>query len=173
MRNKRRREISKEEKIWVIRAGVDGEADHLFLSVGMIVLRDPGMGNLKKLPNRRKAFYEAYEKLRPDETLTGIAGIGGKFFRFVHEVAVGDLVLYPSLKDKHLYIGRIKGRYRYSNRPDSNFPHQRQVIWVCSIPKWDLSEFANRELGAARTFFRLKNHAAEIRQVLARKHARR
>ena len=167
MRNEIKREKSKDaEKIWVIRAGVGGEADHLFLSGRVIVLRDPGMGNLKKLPSRREAFYEAYGKLRPDETRTGITGIGGKFFRFVHEIAVGDLVLYPSLKDKQLHIGRITGDYRYVTKPHRSFPHQRRVVWLYTIPKWRLSEFAHRELGAARTFFRLKNHAAEIKKIL-------
>lgn len=161
------------EKIWVIRAGIAGEADQLFLSEGMIILRDPGMGDLKKIPRRREAFYEAYRKLRPDETQTGIAGIGGKFFRFIHEVAVGDLVLYPRLKDSKLYIGRITGRYRYSKKLDKDFPHQRKVVWLASVPKLHLSAFAARELGAARTFFQMKTNVEEIRRLLKKSRLRK
>lgn len=157
------------EKIWVVRAGIRGEANHLFLSERLIVLRDPGMGTLKNIPKRREAFYQAYRTLKPDETPTGIAGIGGKFFRFIHEIAVGDLVLYPSVKDKQVHIGRITSGYRFSTTPDKNFPHQRSVVWFHSFPKSDLSMFAQRELGGARTFFRFKSHVEEIRTIVSAK----
>jgi restriction system protein len=166
VKNKERLNLAKATaKIWVIRAGVGGEADELFLSEGLVALRDPGMGDLKQLPKSRQAFHETYRKISPDETKTGIAGISGKFFRFVNEVALGDSVLYPRLKDKRVYFGTIKGDYCYSTKPVRNFPHQRKVVWVASISKGRLSEFARRELGAARTFFRLKTHTDEIYRI--------
>src|SRR5262249_25087503 len=42
----------------------------------------------------------AYRRAHPDETRQRSSGVGGKFFRFTHEVSVGDLVVYPSLRDK-------------------------------------------------------------------------
>jgi len=33
----------------------------------------------------------------------------GQLFRFVHEMAVGDLVVYPSKRDRLIHIGRIVG----------------------------------------------------------------
>jgi predicted Mrr-cat superfamily restriction endonuclease len=154
---------------WVIRAGKNGEAHDIFLKKSLIVLSDPGLGDLEKLPAKRESFYKAYGNIRPEETRTGITGIGGKFFRFVHEVKVGDQIIYPSLIDKLIYVGAVKSKYKYDIKMSSNFTHKRQVKWEYYFPKRLLSEYARRELNAARTFFQLKKNYDEIRKTFADK----
>ncbi|MFH0960554.1 MAG: hypothetical protein V1897_17845, partial [Pseudomonadota bacterium] len=73
-------------RVWVIRAGIRGNAEDYFLKKNRIVLNEPGFGDLNKIEPNRQSFYGAYGALRPDETPTAISGIGGKFFRFVHEM---------------------------------------------------------------------------------------
>ncbi|MCK4485409.1 MAG: hypothetical protein KAU38_01435 [Desulfobacterales bacterium] len=154
------------ESMWAIRAGKNGEAHELFLNGGMIVLSDTQMGNLSNIPPTREAFYSEYRQKHPDATKKGSAGIGGKYFRFTHEVQIGDLVLYPSLKDKQVYVGRVTGNYVYDLTVAPKFPHQRTVRWLYHFPKYLLTEFAKRELGAARTFFKFKTHTQEIKQLV-------
>jgi restriction system protein len=151
---------------WVVRAGKNGEANDLFLKKSLIVLSDPGLGDLKGLPAQRQSFYEAYENLRPNEKRAGITGIGGKFFRFVHEVKVGDQVIYSSLIDKQTYIGAVKSKYEYDVRMSLNFTHKRKVKWEYYFPKNLFSEYATRELNAARTFFEFKSNREELRKIL-------
>lgn len=146
---------------WVIRAGVKGSADNYFLNSNRIVLNDPGLGNLTHIEPNRQAFYYAYRIIRPNETRTSIAGVGGKFFRFIHEMQVGDIVLYPSLITHDIYVGEITGKYSYVEQ-DTEFPHQRRVKWIASFPKKSLSKPAKYELGAARTLFKYKKHINEI-----------
>jgi len=151
---------------WVIRAGINGSADSYFMDDSMIVLKDPGLGDLSKLEANRQSFYEAYRSIKPHDTHAGIAGIGGKFFRFVHEMQVGDIVLYPSLRTREVYVGEIKGKYRFVDK-DVDFPHQRKVQWIISFPKTSLSKTARYEIGAARTLFKYQKHLDEILEKLS------
>jgi restriction system protein len=159
--------------IWAIRAGKNGEADELFLTHGRIVLSDPGLGDLSKLTSERSVFYSAYRALHPDATNTAVGGIGGKFFRFVHEIEIGDLVLYPSLKDRQVYIGEITGDYIFDKSLCLKFPHQRSARWRYVVPKSEFSKKAQQELGAARTFFKFKRHANEIEEMITQKRVKR
>lgn len=161
------------KEIWAIRAGKNGEADELFLTHGRIVLSDPGLGDLSKLKPERSFFYSAYRSLHPDATKTAIGGIGGKFFRFVHEIQIGDFVMYPSLKDKQVYIGEVTGKYVFDESLCSKFPHVRSVRWRYVVPKADLSKKAQQELGAARTFFKFQRHVDEIMEMIAQKRVKR
>ncbi len=151
--------------VWVIRAGVGGSADSYFMTENIIVLNDPGLGDLSRIEPNRQAFYRAYESIRPDEMRAGISGVGGKFFRFVHEMQVSDIVLYPSLRTHKIYVGEIAGKYLFIKQ-NAEFPHQRKVRWITSFPKSSLSDTAKHELGAARTLFKYKKHINEILEIV-------
>ena len=146
---------------WVIRAGIRGSGDSYFMNEGIICLNDPGLGDLSQIKPDRQSFYDAYRVIKPDDTHAGIAGIGGKYYRFVHEMKVGDMVIYPSLRTRGIYVGEILGKYLF-NDLNTQFPHQRKVKWITSFPKDALSKSAQYELGAARTFFKYKKHINEI-----------
>lgn len=160
---------SKQSLAWGIRAGKNGEAHDLFIKCSLIVLSDADLGDLRLLPKERSAFYDAYGSRHSEEGRVAIRGIGGKFFRFVHEVQIGDLMLYPCIRDKQIYVGEVTGAYYYDHSHDLNFPHRRTIKWLVALPKKSISEFARRELGAARTFFCFKTHMKEIQQLLVRK----
>lgn len=154
------------KNVWVIRVGKGDEADDLFSQKNIIALVDCGFGDLRKIQSDRETFYQIYRSTHPGETQASIAGIGGKYYRFVHEANVGDLALYPSRKDKQVYVGEIIGQYTYSPETEPHFPHQRSVSWFFNIHRNTLSEFALRELNAAKTFFQFKTHEGEIRELL-------
>jgi restriction system protein len=158
-------------RIWVIRSGKHGEAHDLFLEQGIIALADAEIGDLAKLKETRESFYTAYRKSHPEDTKVGSTGIGGKFFRFTHEVRVGDLAVYPALQDKTVYIGVILSDYAF--RMASPFPHTRLVQWKFMIPKSEFSQASRYELGAARTFFEFKKHAEELLSMITDKAATR
>jgi predicted Mrr-cat superfamily restriction endonuclease len=156
--------------VWAIRAGEKGAAHEIFVNQSLIVLPEQAMGDLSSLPPERVAFYEAFAAGGHKDNRTAVRGVGGKFFRFVHEMKVGDTVLYPCILDKKIHFGIIRGGYRYDAGLSEKFPHTRRVLWSGAFPKAVLSEYAKRELGAARTLFRVKTHVAEIRELLAKDH---
>ena len=152
--------------LWVIRAGLRSAAHDLFIDHGLVVLMKQEMEDLRRLPKDRQAFYAAYHSKHAGEGRTAISGIGGKFFRFIHEVQVGDYVLYPCRLDKMVHFGVVAGRYFYeASRGD--FPHSRKVDWIASFPKKTLSLYSKRELNTARTFFCFKKNADEIHRRIA------
>lgn len=153
---------------WAIRAGVDGEGHDEFLRWSVVALSDPGLGDLKRLAASRDAFRAAYSMANPTKASASVSGIAGKFFRFVHEVEVGDLVLYPAIPDRKIYICRVEGGYVFRSGKGVGLRHQRRVRWIGTIVGSDLSESARRELGAARTFFRVERARAEIEGVAIR-----
>ena len=93
------------DSAWGIRAGVGGSADSYFMNDNIIVLKDQGLGELSQIEPTQQAFYDAYSSIKPDETRTAIAGIDGKFYRFVHEMQLFDIMLYPSLRTRVICCG--------------------------------------------------------------------
>jgi restriction system protein len=153
-----------DKRFWGIRAGKGGDAHKLFLGEKVIALADAKLGDLTKLDATRDTFYSVYRQLHPDETRTGTAGIAGKFFRFIHEIGIGDFVVYPSIIDKTYYVGEVTGEYKFMD--NSDYQHQRAVRWNYSIPKDKLSKRACQELNAARTFFEFKNNTQNLIQMM-------
>lgn len=149
-------------RMWAIRAGHGGQAHDLFVSKQIIGLRDASLGDLRRLGTTREAFYTVYKLLHPRDTKTAVTGIGGKYFRFMHEMQTGDVVIYPSTVTDTVYVGEVTSGYRFSK--DAMLQHQRRVKWVAELPKAQISLVARRELGAARTFFEVKRNTGEIRR---------
>jgi len=152
-------------RVWGVRAGKSGRAHDVFIKDSLVVLEDDSMGDLSELEVTRDAFYSKYRDLHPDDTRTGSAGIAGKFFRFAFEMKKGDLVVYPALPDKQVYVGEITSDYDYV--ADSDYPHQRTVKWKYVIPKNEFSTQARYELGAARTLFEFKRNRDELLRRLS------
>ncbi len=153
--------FNKVESAWAIRAGVKGSADIYFMNDAIIVLNDPGLGDLNQIEPTRQAFYRACSLVLPNDSRSSITGIGGKFYRFVYEIRIGDVVLYPSLINQLIYCGEIIGKYKY-NIKNKEYPHQRKVRWITSFPKSSLSKAARYELGAARTLFKYNKNLGEV-----------
>jgi predicted Mrr-cat superfamily restriction endonuclease len=153
------------DSVWVIRAGVRGSADCYFMNENIIVLQEQGFEDLCQLEPTRQAFYQVYASRHPNASLTAITSIGGKFYRFMYEMQIGVIVLYPSLKTQKIYCGEIISKYQFVKN-NKEFPHQREIRWITSIPKKSLSKKAQNELGAARTLFKYKNNINEILEKL-------
>lgn len=156
-----------QTRLWGLRAGKGGGAHTFFLTNNLLVLDHEDMGDLALIEPNREAFYQKVAEVRPSDTRTGIAGIGGKFYRFAHEMSVGDIIVYPCLLDKKVYLGAIQGTYQYVPTTSPEYPHRRKVRWIGSIPKTSLSQPAIREMGAARTLFEITTNKAEFLRFLS------
>ena len=154
------------QSIWVVRPGRKGAAKELFFEKDVVALRDDRMDDLMLLQEDRDTFKIVFQRQHPESTSTAVKGIAGKFFRFAHEMEVGEYVLCPLTKDRVLHVGVIQGPYRFVKRERSEYPHQRNVKWVYEVPFNDLSQAARYELGAARTLFSIKTHRQEILKAI-------
>src|ERR1700723_1515295 len=101
-----------DNRVWCVRAGPNGEADSLFREQSILALGWGIVGDLSSLANDRTAFRihigKCYENEKPGRVLS----VAGMLFRFIHDIAVDDLVVYPSKIDRTIHIGRVAGSYR-------------------------------------------------------------
>lgn len=151
-----------EVTIWGVHAGKFGDADSLFAENSCIAIGWHEIGDLRNLGNNREAFKAQYAKVYSDAKLGAIPVSAGLTFRFIHEIAVGDLVIYPSKVDKHIHIGRVVSDYQYNPKINREYPHQRSVEWLKELPRTAFSQGALYEIGSAISLFQVKSYADEV-----------
>jgi restriction system protein len=78
----------------------------------------------------------------------------------------GDLVVYPSQRDRQVHIGRVEGTYQYDPSKEESYPNTRPVKWLKALPRSRFSQGALYEIGSAMSLFQVKNYADEFRTAL-------
>jgi restriction system protein len=98
----------------------------------------------------------------PHKGPRAIAAWAGIFIRFVAEAAPGDVVVHPDKADRTISFGRLDGPYEYvADAPTRR--HRRRVTWLnTGVPRDAFSQDALWEIGSTLTFFRIRNHVAEL-----------
>ena len=155
-----------EPVIWGIHAGKTGDADRLFLKEKCVAIGWQDMGDLSKIKAEREAFKARVTDVYPNAKPGAIPTYAGQLFRFVHEMKVGDIVVYPSKKDRQVHIGRVEGPYQYDPAKEESYPNHRPVKWLKHVPRTKFSQGALYEIGAAMSFFQVKTYAEEFRAIL-------
>lgn len=150
-----------ELTVWGIHGGKTGDADSLFLKRNFLALGWAKIGDLSRIPPNREAFKDAVSAAYPERKPASIPNNAGQLFRFIHEMAIGDIAVYPSKADRHLHIGRVDGPYRYDPSEESSYPHRRAVTWIRALPRTHFSQGALYEAGSAMSFFQIKTYAEE------------
>ncbi len=145
-----------EVRLW----GIHTLDDNLFLQTNVIAIGWHEMGNLQDIQASREAFKEHYTNTYPEAKKGSIGTSAGMLYRFVHEVQVGDYVVYPSKIDRKVNIGKVESDYFY--RPEAmKYVQQRKVKWIKHLPRTMFSQGALYEIGSAMSFFLVKNYADE------------
>lgn len=152
---------SDEKRVW----GIHTQNDNLFLSKDLIAIGWRDFGNLTKVDASRDAFKAHYLEAYPDAKKGQIANGAGMLFRFIHEVQIGDYVVFPSKTDRKINIGTIEGNYYYEDN-DGKYVQRRKVKWLKHIPRLSFSQGALYEVGSAMSFFSVKNYADEFLTAL-------
>ncbi|MBA7560163.1 hypothetical protein ES708_01784 [subsurface metagenome] len=154
--------IEQEKAIWGIHAGKTGDADTLFLKGGFIALGWPKMGDLGALKADREEFKKKVAKVYPASKPGAIPTYAGELFRFIHEMKVGDIVAYPSKRDRKIHLGHVDGSYKYDPSKEESYPNLRPVKWLKAIPRTQFSQGALYEIGSALSLFQVRNYAGEF-----------
>ncbi len=122
-----------DDPVWLIRAGQQGRAEELAVSEGVAIVGWSELGPLTPEMSRdeiKAMISTAYG----EQSASSLSGQASSPYRFIHEVAVGDLVVLPLLTHpRHVAIGRITGPYVH--RPDKRFfdldaVNTRSVNWI-------------------------------------------
>lgn len=161
----------KETNLWGIHGGKTGDADTLFLKKNCVAVGWTKMGDLASLKPDRDAFKARVIEVYPEKKPGAIPNNAGQLFRFVHEMKVGDIIVYPSKRDREIHLGRVESDYTYDPKTEPSYPHVRAVKWLRSVPRTRFSQGALYESGSAMSFFLVKNFADEFRAALEGKAA--
>jgi restriction system protein len=92
--------------------------------------------------------------------------IAGQLYRFVNELAVGDVVVFRSRSEGQVRLGKVTGPYHFDPTGDPEHPNRRPVKWVKAVPITSVSQGALYELGSVLTFFQIRNYADEWQATL-------
>lgn len=157
-------------KIWAVRAGAAGQADTLFIEKCQIAISSADVDDdVGALPPSRRAFRDMVARLTGGANPESVPVRAGQLYRFVHEMRIGDHVIYPRKSDRTLHWGVVEGPYVYENDGDGAFAHRRAVSWR-SVASRDLfTQGALYELGSALTLFEIRAFADEFRSRFLQK----
>jgi restriction system protein len=154
----------KEPAVWGLHINhVRGDTP---IDLGYIAIGWHELGDVSKIKATRQAFKEAYLAAIPGSKPGTIPVSAGQIFRFVHEMQIGDIVVYPSRHDRLVNIGRVTGPYEYVLDADGEYPHRRATEWLRRVGRDEFSQNALYEIGAAMTLFRVTSYAEEFLSAL-------
>lgn len=151
-----------DHRIWSVRAGNAGQADHIFIERDQIALSfsDAG-GDASHLPPSRGAFKEAFSRSGAAKPAS-IPIQAGQLYRFVHEMRIGDRVVYPRKCDRTLRWGEVVGPYVYDAEGAGEFAHRRSVRWIARLSRDEFTQGALYELGSTLALFEVKSYSGEF-----------
>ena len=152
---------TEERKVW----GIHTLNDSLFLNKDLMAIGWREFGDLTKVQASRDAFKAHYIEAYPDAKKGQIANGAGMLYRFLHEVQIGDYVVFPSKTDRKINIGTIESDYYFEDN-DGDYVQRRKVKWLKHIPRLNFSQGALYEVGSAMSFFSVKNYADEFLSAL-------
>jgi len=153
-----------DHRVWAVRAGSAGQADSIFLEQDQIALSFGEVGGeVSRLPASRGAFKEAFSRSAHPKPAS-IPMQAGQLYRFVHEMRIGDRVIYPRKADRTLHWGEVVGPYVFEGDGADEFTHRRSVRWLTRLSRDEFTQGALYELGATLALFEVKSYSAEFRQ---------
>ena len=149
---------------WGIHAGKTGDADKLFLSntKPCIAIGWDAMGDFSSIQNDRDAFKKKLVEAYPNTKKGAINTVAGMPYRFRYEMQIGDYVVYPSISDRMVHIGKIIGEYEYKPEISQGYCNMRSVEWIKAVPRTNISQGALYEIGSALSLFQVKNYVDDI-----------
>ena len=154
------------QNLWCIRAGKNSEADHLFLQRKFVALQYAELPDLAQFPDDREPFKTLLQTIYPAMKRGAVPTKAGQIYRFIHEMKIGDWVIYPSKLERMFHFGQVTAGYEFAPGRNRAFPHQRAVTWRYHLSRNAFSQGALYEINSALTFFVVKNYADEFWAVI-------
>jgi len=157
--------MAQEHTLWGIHAGKTGDAESLFEKHHVVAIGWKDVGDLSPLKTRDD-FKVRYEETFPGMKPMNVAVSAGQLYRFVHEMKVGDAIVFPLKRAADIWLGDVTGSYEYNPKLDPGYPNTRKVKWLKKYPRTKFSQGALYEIGSAMSFFQVKNYADEFLAAL-------
>jgi restriction system protein len=161
-------------RYWGVRVGQGGMYAEAARKGGFIAIEWHELGDLTWVANvvddgeAQQKLLDAYVAAYGQTGMRAAIG-AGQVRRFARDIRDGDVVFLPYSARGLVYVGRIKGGFRYLPSPVDGCPYRqrREVEWLLDVPRKSLPEGLRSSLGALTTVFNLDNRAEEARALLS------
>ncbi len=151
--------------VWVIHAGRSGEAEVPF-NRGYVAIAWEQLGNLMAIPASIPAFKDALAAKIPELRGGTQTRHAGELFRFVYDIQIGDVVVFPSKLTGLVSLGRVLGPYQYIAE-FYPFTNVRPVQWLRKFPRSHFSQQVLKEFDQRMTVIQVKQNDDEVRALLS------
>ena len=132
-------------RLWVIRAGEEGQAHQQFVAGKLVGLGWDKMGDLSGLVTWEQ-ILERFTGAYPEDPPPRARACAAEVFSLVRRIEVGDWVLYPVKASSEVLLGEITSQYVHA--PDQVFSICRRVRWLRSLALDQLPESVRRSLNS-------------------------
>jgi restriction system protein len=154
-------------RLWIVRAGAQGERELAAITEGKLMLGFAEVGDLAGLKDR-EAITPLLQVALPGAGDGKIRNLAAQLNQFVNTIAIGDLVVLPRKVTSGVAIGRVKGDYQYEADGISN--HTREIKWLKeAVPRDAFAQDLRHSFGAFMTVCEVKRNEAlaRVEAVLA------
>ncbi len=146
------------QKLWMIRAGKNGEQEQVALDKGLATLTWNAMPDMSKFKDRVELEAE-YNKHYSEVNIYALGNKVGQLFRFSHRVQAGDLVVMPSKFSPDIHIGEVTGKYHYEQITPEVL-HWIPVKWKVTLSRSVFEEDLLFSFGSLLTLCNIKRNNA-------------
>ena len=150
--------------VWLIRTGNSGIGLKDCLARDQVALRFLKVGDASELPVQdiAREFARDSKRTNPKRTARYL-------HQFIHDVAIGDVVVATRLKPREVWFGRITGAYEYgAPTKNSDLPHPRNVRWWGPLSRDDdFDDSRRRQIDQRRALYELPDQDWWLRRAMA------
>ena len=178
-------EIPKDTGHWLLRADGGKYYEDFFLN-NFVAISDNeiNLHSIKKIEKRGFAgltiehIKELYNSRYPEWSNQKVAHAAGRTHRFYTKIKIGDLILVPSKRSTHFLLGIITSEVyeikaeeittdKEVNYPISNNLKRRNVSWIKTVDRKEISDRLYWILSAHQAIFNLEEDKNYINQLLS------
>lgn len=154
-------------RLWIVRAGSNGERELDVIQQGKLMLGFGEVGDLSNLDSR-DAILEHLEEAYPDKSTNTRRNFAAQLNQFANVIEIGDLVVLPRKLTSGVAIGSVTGAYTFCAGGVSK--QTRTVKWLNeAIPRDTFKQDLRHSFGAFMTVCEIKRNQAldRVKAVLA------
>lgn len=145
-------------RLWLVRAGRQGERERDALESGRAILGFHEVGDLTD-KSSRDAILAQLEQNMPEAGENRRRNFAAQLNQFVNTMQIGDLVVLPLKIAEGIAIGEVTGEYLYMD--DERTPHSRYIKWLIeSTPRDTFKQDLRHSFGAFMTVCEISRNEA-------------
>jgi restriction system protein len=148
--------MANNRTFWMIRAGEGGYMLNEFIEKKIIAIGWSQIGDLSKVRDQNEIKSLLSIKY-PEYTQPQINNFAAQIYKFRFSIEIGQKILSYNASERIYWIGEVKSAYKFrkikKDTEEREYPHYRDINWIKSVPRDELSPASKNSLGSTLTVF--------------------